>query len=63
MTIANIGSAIPVGMLNYKAYKQEQPVYPTMIKPEGTVNGVDIKKESVSGNPVFTQQSMNQNDQ
>ena len=55
MTIANIGSAIPVGMLNYKAYKQDQPVYPTMMKPEGTINGVDIKKESTTGNPVFSQ--------
>ena len=55
MTIANIGSAIPVGRLNFQAYKQEQPSYPTIIKPEGTVDSVGINKESVAGNPVFNQ--------
>lgn len=53
MTIANIGSSIPTGQLNYKAYKTEQPSYATIIKPEGTVGSVDVKKESVAGIPVF----------
>jgi hypothetical protein len=30
ITLENIGSAIPIAGLNYKAYEPEQPRYPTI---------------------------------
>lgn len=53
MLDSNIAANVPMG-LNYKAYEQEMPRYPTINQPQGSsATGTSVQKESLKNNPVF----------
>jgi len=54
MSAANAIALVPTAGLNFKAYEQEQPNYPTLNQPQGgTFNQETQQKEVLKGNPVF----------
>jgi hypothetical protein len=45
--------SVPSASLNFKAYEQDVPKYPTINQPQGTTFGQKQDKETVKHNPVF----------
>jgi hypothetical protein len=54
---SSIGSMVPSAGLNFKAYEQEMPKYPTINQPQGGSFGPNansgVQKETLKNNPVF----------